>query len=95
MAKTLELVRTRPASAAGAPVRPASGRTSPLTTGQAKVDSSTIVASQLSGSKLIDLIAEYGVSASTIKRALRDDGARKHQRTSQRCSSTYHHLRCD
>lgn len=86
--KALELVRTRPTPGTGAPVRPTSGRTSPPTTGRAKVDPPAVVASYLSGSRLIDLAEQHGVSASTIKRLLRDEGARKHQRTSQCSLST-------
>lgn len=81
LVKTLELVHQRPAPGTGAPVRPASDRTSPRTTGRTKVDPSTVVASYLGGSRLIDLAEEHGVSASTIKRVLRDENVRKHQAT--------------
>ena len=83
LVKTLKLVRTQHTPGTKAPTRPTSGRTSPSTTGRAKVDPPAVVASYLSGSRLIDLAEEHGVSASTIKRVLRDEGARKHQRTSQ------------
>lgn len=39
------------------------------------MDPSAVVASYLSGSRLIELAEEHGVSASTIKRVLRDEGA--------------------
>ncbi len=83
LVKALELVRARPTPDTGALVSLTSGRTSPPMTGRAKVDPPAVVASYLSGSRLIDLAEEHGVSASTIKRVLRDEGARKYQRTSQ------------
>jgi hypothetical protein len=78
--RTLELVRTRHAPSTGAPVRPESDRTSSPTAGRVEVDPPAVVASYLGGSRLIDVAEEHGVSTSTIKRILRNEGARKYQR---------------
>ena len=81
LVRTLELVHAQPTLTNGAPVSAAFGHSAPTAAARAKVDPRVVATTYLGGSTLIELADLYGVSASTIKRVLRDEGARKYQRT--------------
>ena len=82
LGKALELVRAQPARHGGAGVSAALHRSGAPATGRARVDPSTAAAVYLRGSTVIELADLFGVSVSTIKRVLRDEGVRKHRQTS-------------
>jgi hypothetical protein len=76
LVRTLKLVRAQHTHDTRASVAATPGGSSPSPTVRAKIDSSTVAASYSAGSTLVELARSYGVSASTIKRVLRERGTR-------------------
>ena len=80
LVRTLEMVARIRSGAAGRPSVPSAGNGTTLSTTSGRaIDPSALAASYLTGATLIDLAARYGVSESTIKRALRQHGVREYR----------------
>lgn len=76
LVRTLQLVDAQPSQTS---VVPAAGSGAPSMVGRAAIDPDNLAASYLTGSTLVELAECHGVSASTIKRVLRELGTRKYR----------------
>jgi hypothetical protein len=74
LVRTLGLVRAQPTSTNGASVSAAFRHGAPTAAARAEVDPRVVATHYLGGSTLIELADLFGVSTSTIKHVLRDEG---------------------